>query len=155
MTTINNIMTTKLITIPVGTTIRQARDLMRERRIRHLPVVDEKQGIIGVLSNRDLPTSAEYNNLDVEFCMSSPAIYIEHTSPIKKAVYKILAEKISCLIITNENDDAVGIVTTDDILWYLVTQIDKDPKQDRSLLSNLLDIQTIDNVARQMSNIGI
>ena len=52
-TTVSEIMTTKLVTCPVGTPTSKAREIMSKNRIRHLPVVDNGM-VIGILSARDL-----------------------------------------------------------------------------------------------------
>ncbi len=52
-TTVAEIMTTRLVTCPVGTPTSKARKIMSANRIRHLPVVDNGV-VIGILSARDL-----------------------------------------------------------------------------------------------------
>lgn len=50
---IENIMTTKLITVQPSTTVHEAMRIMTEHRIRHLPVVDNGK-TIGVISIGDI-----------------------------------------------------------------------------------------------------
>jgi len=52
---VGDVMTREIITIDGETDIRLARNLMKDRHIRHLPVIEEATGtLIGVLSIRDL-----------------------------------------------------------------------------------------------------
>jgi CBS domain-containing protein len=53
-TLVSEIMTRKVLTAPQGMTENQAMELMLERRIRHLPVVDAKGNVVGMLSVRHL-----------------------------------------------------------------------------------------------------
>lgn len=53
-TQIQNKMTTKLISVSYNDSLVHARDLMNKHNIRHLPVVDESQQVVGVISDRDL-----------------------------------------------------------------------------------------------------
>lgn len=49
-----DVMTSALITLTGQATIEDAADLMRERNIRHVPVVDERGALTGMVSDRDL-----------------------------------------------------------------------------------------------------
>ena len=50
----SQIMTKAPITIGSGTSLPEAARLMKERTVRHLVVVDERGGIAGIVSRRDL-----------------------------------------------------------------------------------------------------
>ena len=52
-TTVGEIMTAKVVAVSPSTRTRECMALMRERRIRHLPVVDEGT-VLGMISIRDL-----------------------------------------------------------------------------------------------------
>lgn len=49
-----DIMTTNVITVSPETYVEEAYDLMKESRIRHLPVVDRDGALVGIVSDRDL-----------------------------------------------------------------------------------------------------
>jgi CBS domain-containing protein len=49
-----DVMTPDPITLTARATIEDAADLMRERSIRHVPVVDQLGGLAGMVSERDL-----------------------------------------------------------------------------------------------------
>ena len=153
-TQIKDIMTKTLIAVPMGSPVAAAAELMKEKRIRHLPVVDDMDVIIGIISKRDFTLLENLEQIPVEQVMSSPLYYIDQDTPLRSAIFKMLEHKISSLLISDENDDAVGIVTTDDLLGYLVQLLDKMSKDKSSALS-LLDTQTLGEVARQLSLAGI
>jgi|SRR5579863_5137543 len=48
------VMTDKVICCTPGTSIEEARELMRSRRIRHLPILDAEGEVVGVVSIGDL-----------------------------------------------------------------------------------------------------
>ena len=52
-TTVGEIMTREVVTVPPSATTRQGMTLMSERRIRHLPVVDAGT-VLGMISVRDI-----------------------------------------------------------------------------------------------------
>jgi acetoin utilization protein AcuB len=47
-------MTTDLITVTPDTPLVKARDLLREKNIKQLPVVDEQGNLVGILTDRDI-----------------------------------------------------------------------------------------------------
>ncbi len=53
-TKVREVMTTEVACCRLLTTIEEARGVMKNRRIRHLPVVDEKGTILGLISIGDL-----------------------------------------------------------------------------------------------------
>jgi predicted transcriptional regulator len=63
MTQIQSMMAKNLITIPSGSTVASAQDIFREKRIRHLPVVNQEGHITGLLQSQNLPLSQELKNL--------------------------------------------------------------------------------------------
>ncbi|MFB6171638.1 MAG: CBS domain-containing protein [Haloarculaceae archaeon] len=53
-TTVERYMTTDVVTTTVQTPIRHAADAMMEHGFHHLPVVDDREGVVGMLSTADL-----------------------------------------------------------------------------------------------------
>jgi CBS domain-containing protein len=53
-TTVDRYMTEDVVTAEAGEPIRDAADRLITRSIHHLPVVDETEGVIGMLSTTDL-----------------------------------------------------------------------------------------------------
>jgi len=151
---IKAVMTKNIKTIPVGTTWQQANEVMVESRIRHLPVVDDSGVVIGVLSQKDLLLADGIQELPIEFFMSAPVQALEETTPLKQAIYKMLEMKISCLLITDKSDEVLGIVTTDDLLWFLARQLEEADKKEAPLF-NVLSLQTLGEVSRMLAEVGI
>lgn len=53
-TTVERYMTTDVKTVGAQDPIQKAADIMLEKGIHHLPVVDPEEGVIGILSTTDL-----------------------------------------------------------------------------------------------------
>lgn len=53
-TTVERYMTTDVVTTDAQTSIVDAADLMIEHGIHHLPVIDDEEGVIGIISTTDL-----------------------------------------------------------------------------------------------------
>jgi len=60
---IKNVMTSEnLITAPVGTTIHQAKEILRKHKIEKLPIVDESFALKGLITIKDIEKSLTYPN---------------------------------------------------------------------------------------------
>ncbi len=60
---VHEIMTSeRLVTAPVGTTLLQARDILQSRKIEKLPVVDDKNMLVGLITYKDIMKVIDYPN---------------------------------------------------------------------------------------------
>ncbi|MCK0146079.1 CBS domain-containing protein [Arenibacter sp. F26102] len=132
---VSKIMTTDLVTINHTNSLLDAEKLFEKHKIRHIPVVNNKK-IIGILSLTDLlrinfvdnygedesqVDTAVYNMLSIEQVMVKDPVHIAPALTIKE-VAEILAKKEFHALPVVENGDLVGIVTTTDLLNYLLEQ---------------------------------
>ncbi|WP_185903057.1 CBS domain-containing protein [Bacteriovorax stolpii] len=131
-----SIMSKDLITINNDVPIIDAYRLMKEKDIRHLPVVDHNQRIIGILSDRDVQKAMVAKKLDEYYCetptdnkvssfMNSPVYMVNEKTDLKAVAKIMIREKISSLIVENDEHDITGIVTTTDMLAYILQTLEK------------------------------
>lgn len=60
---ISNVMTKEhLVTAPVGTTLTQAKEILRSHRIEKLPIVDAKGMLKGLITIKDIEKAVQYPN---------------------------------------------------------------------------------------------
>jgi acetoin utilization protein AcuB len=126
-------MTSDLITITPATSFPEGFRIMREKRIRHLPVVDERGKLIGIVTQTDLlhasPSTATtlsvfemsylLANLHVQEVMSSPVITVSEDAPLEEAARLMVEKKIGCLPVMCDGD-LVGMITETDIFETFV-----------------------------------
>ncbi len=164
------IMTDKLYTVTEGESLISAWKVMRNRRIRHLPVIGQNNSIVGVLTDRDLQRAihTEFDsagavrftvekfaaNETVGDYMSVPARFVSADTPIVTVATQMLEQKISCLLVT-ENDEVVGIVTTDDLLWELIRLLDSSKEPGFKKFLAPIYTSPIGEVARRLAASGI
>ncbi len=55
--TVNN-----LITVPIGTSLEQAKDILQRRKIEKLPVVDDFNNLVGLITYKDIMKVHDYPN---------------------------------------------------------------------------------------------
>ncbi|KEF37634.1 CBS-domain-containing membrane protein [Schinkia azotoformans MEV2011] len=132
---IEEIMNPLVISLKPHETIGRAIELMHSNRIRHIPIIDENEFVVGIVTDRDIR--------DV-----SPSIFHaeEHLEDLKRPVASIMTEnvitghpldfveevsamfyehKIGCLPIVTEGK-LVGIITETDMLHTLVKLMGAD-----------------------------
>lgn len=57
---VSELMTRDVITAKAGTTIEQAKEILHKQRIEKLPVVDEKNRIVGLITSKDILKMEQY-----------------------------------------------------------------------------------------------
>lgn len=151
MTTTFEVMTDRLITIEASDFLKNAYKIMREKEIRHLPVKGANGKIVGIISDRDLKLAmSKMTDLEedvyyqfeadekVEDYMSKPVKSVLGTDPIENVAKRMLAEKVSAYLVLDREHHVSGIVTTDDLLAYLVTILEIDKKNAQVTIFHLL-----------------
>ncbi len=154
VTPITRVMTENIVSVPEGTNLYEAHQLMKEKRLRHLPVINLDDKVIGIISHRDINLVEKSKNLSVEMMMSSPVLFVDYTTTLRSTILSMLEKKVSSVLIADSAGDVLGIVTTDDILWHLAHLLSTE-NQDRSWKSNVPDVQTIGALANSLAAAGI
>jgi acetoin utilization protein AcuB len=136
---VGRIMHTDLVTVPPDTTLVQAKEIIEEKKIKHLLVVDKRETLVGIVSDRDLkknwasPATAlsahELNyllvKLTVDMIMSKKIITIPPGTTIERAARIMQENRINALPVMEEKK-LVGIITTTDVMEVLLVAIGFD-----------------------------
>ncbi|MBP5260213.1 MAG: IMP dehydrogenase [Paludibacteraceae bacterium] len=103
------------VTIRQGKTVADALALMKEYHIGGIPVVDEQQKLVGIVTNRDLRFERNTKRL-VDEVMTKDNLVVTNQSTDLEAAAKILQEhKIEKLPVVDKSGKLVGLVTYKDI----------------------------------------
>ncbi|NVB40604.1 CBS domain-containing protein [Pseudenhygromyxa sp. WMMC2535] len=126
---ISKYMTSKLVTARPEDGSRTTFFRMREHDIRHIPVVDDEDELVGIVSDRDLrrpdwvdqaPDLALVYHLDDEMkvgdLMTTSVITVHTYDTLHKAVQLFLEHHFGCLPVLDKTDALVGIVSPLDLL---------------------------------------
>lgn len=132
---VSTIMTKNVIKLNVTDDLTKAEMLFKKNHIRHIPVVNSNK-IIGMLSYTDLLRISfvdavddddevvdvtVYNMFTVEQVMAKKLVTVSPETTIKE-VAEILSSREFHALSVVEGDLLVGIVTTTDIIKYLLKQ---------------------------------
>ncbi len=103
------------ITIPLGSTVAQALDIMAEYHIGGIPVVDDDRHLVGIVTNRDLRFERRLDR-PVEEIMSKDNLVTTHQQTDLTAAADILQKnKIEKLPVVDKENRLVGLITYKDI----------------------------------------
>jgi acetoin utilization protein AcuB len=132
---VKNIMIKDPVTIGPEASYLEARALVREKGVRHLPVIDKNKRIVGLLTDRDIREAGPSNatllsvqelhyllgKLKVSAFMTSgdKLVTVTPSTMIEKAAQLMHDHKIGCLPVV-EGNEVVGIITEADILESFV-----------------------------------
>ncbi len=133
--TVDSIMSCDVKAVAPDVTLMEIQDAFRKHGFRHLLVVEE-DALIGVISDRDVlrAVSPFLNTLsekprDVKTLMRSARevmredpVSVQSGARIEDAARILLEHTISCLPVINDDNQIQGIITSKDLLRYLVNQ---------------------------------
>jgi len=119
----------EVVTVSVGTTVREAIALLAEHRIGALPVCDGGK-VAGIMSERDViyclkSDGAAMLDWPVERIMTAPAISVEADKAILSALSLMTQRRIRHLPVV-ENERIVGLVSIGDLVKYRMDQIEQE-----------------------------
>ncbi|MCM2589624.1 acetoin utilization AcuB family protein [Rossellomorea marisflavi] len=128
---IEEIMKSNVETLRPDDSIETAIRLMREKKIKHIPIVDDEMKVLGIISDRDVKDAAPsiLNEQSADFTLKNPVrqimqqqVITGHPLDFVEEVAALFYEhRISCLPILKA-DKLVGIITETDLL-YTLTQL--------------------------------
>ncbi|MCD6442569.1 MAG: CBS domain-containing protein [Thermotogae bacterium] len=131
--TVGYFMTRKVITISPDTSFHDALKLMKDKKIRRLPVV-ENDKLVGIVTEKDLlyasPSMATtldiwelhylLSKLKVKEIMTKEVITVREDDSIVKAALEMAENKVGALPVLNEAGNLVGIITETDIFKIFI-----------------------------------
>jgi CBS domain-containing protein len=132
---VSKIMTENVLTVNVNDDLHEVVELLKKKKIRHVPVLEGKD-IVGIISKTDinrLTFSSLFDNQEgadeaVLTMLSIPQVMTHKPRVVKSAqLIKDVAEIFSqeeyhALPVTDSEGELAGIVTTTDVIRYMLEQ---------------------------------
>ncbi|MGF1788066.1 CBS domain-containing protein [Photobacterium swingsii] len=128
-TKVSEYMTRKVITITAEIGLREAFFKMRDEGIRHLPVIDQDNAVIGMVSDRELRRPgwvdetpdighdyALSDDLHIGDVMITDVIHVRTYDTLTKAVGTMLDHNIGAAPVIDKTGDLVGMLSNVDLL---------------------------------------
>lgn len=124
---VQDLMTTRVISARPDDTLALVSDLMDEHRVRHVPIVDEEEALVGLVSHRDLlrtmahadvPSYAERTVLEQRLAKEAMSVSpesVDADTPLADAARIMLENKYGSLPVVS-GMRLIGIVTESDFV---------------------------------------
>ena len=103
------------ITLSKTNTLSDALGVMKENRIGGIPITDETNTLVGIITNRDLRFQLDLNTLIQEVMTTEGLITAGSGTDLKEAEQILQRYKIEKLPVVDENQKLLGLITFKDI----------------------------------------
>ncbi|HIQ11519.1 MAG TPA: CBS domain-containing protein [Caldilineales bacterium] len=130
-----DVMTSPAVTIRWDATVLEASALMEERDIRRLPVVDEEDMLIGIVSDGDVREALSIYNLTnpyapdqdeillaVDEIMSAPVYAVGPDERLTDVIRIMLDHKIGGVPVVDADRHPLGVITESDIFRLILKE---------------------------------
>ena len=129
---VSSIMTTNMVTVHLKDTARKVREVFKTHSFHHIPVIDEGDKLVGIISKEDFfriayllsldstgrtYTHKVYEHLTAEQFMTKYPVQLDPDDSIGLAADIFMANKFHALPIV-EDGRLVGLITSHDLLQY-------------------------------------
>jgi len=136
---LTDVMVTQVVVVNHSDGIAVVEEKMRLNRIRHIPVLDDQQRLVGIVTYRDLLSfthpkrteegwvfdRSEMNQFILRHIMTKEPVTLKPTDTVARAVEIMAHEKYGCIPVVDNEMKLRGIVTQIDILKWLGKKISK------------------------------
>ncbi len=130
--TVGESMTTDLFTVRKQDIIELVGELMDWRRIRYMPVEDDKAKLVGLVTHRLIirelikrRKEGVATGVSVGDIMISHPVTIRPEATVKEAMQLMRTHLVGCLPVVNEDEELVGIITEMDFLRVTARLLDR------------------------------
>ncbi len=135
MFTINQIMTTGLHTLPETASLEDAIRLMTEARIRHIPIVNAKGKLVGLVTHRDvlattdstLRSPDERQNpafIPLSKIMTRNVVTVDEHASLRSAALHLERHKYGCIPVVTKGN-LKGIITDSDFVAVAINLLEQ------------------------------
>ena len=134
MLSVAEIMTREPYTLGPDDTLADARKLMAEHHIRHVPIVSPEGTLVGVVSQRDVLAASDsslagggagdYNSTALSDLMTAPVQTTEPSASLRGAAMFLQQNRLGCLPVL-EDGKLVGIVTDSDYVSVAINLMEQ------------------------------
>ena len=103
------------VSVHFNSTAQEALDIMQEYRISGVPVINDENTLIGILTNRDLRFETHYDKKVGEVMTPMPLITVAKGTTLDQAEEIFKTNKIEKLPVVGENNKLEGLITIKDL----------------------------------------
>ncbi len=117
--TVEDVMSTALVTARPSDNVAEVDFEMRLASVRHIPIVDRQNRLVGIVSQRDILRAlarVKAGSIPMRDVMSTRVVTVRTSTPAADAAEEMLANKIGSLPVVGDDEQLVGLVTESDFV---------------------------------------
>ena len=136
---VGDIMTRDVFPLKMDQTLNVVRLLMRTVRVRHVPILNDREEFVGLLSHRDLLAYSiskladidplEQREIDrhilIRDVMRTNIATTTADTPLTAALKMMRENKFGCLPVVDEKKHLIGIITDEDVIRLAIKLLEK------------------------------
>ncbi|MCZ0983227.1 CBS domain-containing protein [Streptomyces diastatochromogenes] len=135
---VGDLMTDDVVSATPVTSFREVAKMLAEHDISGVPVMDEDDHVVGVVSESDLLARHEFTARDL---MTTPAVTVHAEETVADAARLMVRRGVERLPVVDEEERLVGIVTRRDLLCvYLRPDAEIRRRIREEVLSDAMDL---------------
>jgi acetoin utilization protein AcuB len=165
---VGTVMRKDLTTVAPETTLMAAQEILEQKKINHLLIVDERNELLGIVSDRDLKkswassaTTLSKNELmylldqvTVADIMTQKTLTIPPATTIERAALLMNQHRINALPVVEKNE-LVGMITSRDVMGVLLEAVGIDTDSARLTILVKDRIGVISDLSQSLRAEGI
>ena len=136
---VSKISKRKCFTLKAVDTVKTASSKLHENHVGCMPILDEKQNVIGVISERDLSQlihSERFNtSLTVDKIMSTNLVTCDLNTSVTELMELMTDKKIRHVLIMEEKK-LLGIVSIGDVVNHLINKYKEENKNLKDFINS-------------------
>ena len=130
-----DVMTVDPRTILATDPVSDALEVLATLDIRHLPVVDDSDTLVGMISDRDLgPLVRNYDEASgqkISEYMSADVVSVDEDSDLREVIETLLEQRIGAVPVIDGDGKLTGIISYVDLLRTYAGELEPDAKKSR------------------------
>jgi CBS domain-containing protein/anti-sigma regulatory factor (Ser/Thr protein kinase) len=125
---VKDVMTTAVLTGNMSHTLRHVQALMRENRLTGIPIVEDDNHLIGIVSIEDVIVALEKGYIDspVGDRMTKNVVSLQEDYPLSFAISSLNKYRYGRFPVLNKAQELVGILTSSDVIRALLIEMNRE-----------------------------
>ena len=128
------------ITLPLNSTVQDAKKSMKENRIGGIPIIDSDGYLIGIVTNRDLRFEKRNDRKITEIMTKENLITVGQGTSLQEAEIILQENKIEKLPVVTKSNKIVGLITFSDITKLKLKPIANKDKYGRLMVAAAIGV---------------
>ncbi|MEW8645391.1 MAG: CBS domain-containing protein [Candidatus Thiodiazotropha endolucinida] len=124
---VSDYMSSTPITVQQEDNYDLAFEIMEKKNMHHLPVVDNENQVVGIVTRRDLQLAARYFKeapVEIAEVMHTPVFTTSASAPLASAAKQMNDNRIGCLPVIGDDKHVAGMLTETDLFRALTDLLD-------------------------------